>query len=101
MPALKSPATTVTLKHLAAQLAKRNELTKKQTQQLLDEFVALVQTTLKKGSRVRISGLGILRVRQLAARMGRNPRTGEPVQIKASKKIAFRAAKDLKEAVRR
>jgi DNA-binding protein HU-beta len=101
MPALKSAAATVTLKHLAAQLAKRNELTKKQTQQLLDEFVALIQTTLKKGSRVRISGLGILRVRQLAARMGRNPKTGEPVQIKASRKIAFRAAKDLKEAVRR
>jgi DNA-binding protein HU-beta len=101
MPALKSAAATVTLKHLAAQLAKRNKLTKKQTQQLLDEFVALIQITLKKGSRVRISGLGILRVRQLAARMGRNPKTGEPVQIKASKKIAFRAAKDLKEAVRR
>lgn len=101
MPALKSATATVTLKHLAAQLTKRNKLTKKLTQQLLDEFVGLIQTTLKKGSRVRISGLGIFRVRQLAARMGRNPKTGEPVQIKASKKIAFRAAKDLKEAVRR
>jgi DNA-binding protein HU-beta len=43
--------------------------------------------------------LGILQVRKRAARMGRNPATGEPIQIKASKKVAFRAAKELKEAV--
>ena len=54
---------------------------------------------LKKGSRIRISGLGILQVRKRAARMGRNPATGEAIKIKASKKIAFRASKDLKEAV--
>ncbi|KLK89965.1 DNA-binding protein, partial [Microvirga vignae] len=42
---------------------------------------------------------GILQVRKRAARMGRNPQTGEPVKIKASKKIAFRAAKDLKESI--
>jgi DNA-binding protein HU-beta len=54
---------------------------------------------LKKGERVRIVGLGILQVRKRAARMGRNPATGEAIQIKASKKVAFRAAKELKEAV--
>ena len=54
---------------------------------------------LKKGDRIRISGLGILQVRKRAARMGRNPATGEAIKIKASKKIAFRAAKELKEAV--
>ena len=54
---------------------------------------------LKKGERVRIVGLGILQVRKRAARVGRNPATGEPIQIKASKKVAFRAAKELKEAV--
>jgi DNA-binding protein HU-beta len=43
--------------------------------------------------------LGILQVRKRAARMGRNPATGEAIKIKASKKVAFRAAKDLKEAV--
>jgi DNA-binding protein HU-beta len=51
------------------------------------------------GSRNCIGGLGILVVRKRAARMGRNPATGEPIQIKASKKVAFRAAKELKEAV--
>jgi DNA-binding protein HU-beta len=49
--------------------------------------------------KIRLSGLGTLEVRQLAARMGRNPATGEAITIKASKKIAFRAAKELKEAV--
>ena len=49
--------------------------------------------------RIRIPGLGILQVRKRAARMGRNPATGEAIKIKASKKIAFRASKDLKEAV--
>jgi DNA-binding protein HU-beta len=46
-----------------------------------------------------MSGLGILQVRKRAARMGRNPATGEAIKIKASKKVAFRAAKDLKMAV--
>ena len=51
------------------------------------------------GQRIRIVGLGILQVRKRAARMGRNPATGEAIQIKASKKVAFRAAKELKEDV--
>jgi DNA-binding protein HU-beta len=54
---------------------------------------------LKKGERIRIAGLGILQVRKRAARMGRNPATGEAIKIKASKKVAFRAAKDLKMAI--
>jgi DNA-binding protein HU-beta len=62
-------------------------------------FVSKITKHLKKGERVRIAGLGILQVRKRAARMGRNPATGEAIQIKASKKVAFRAAKDLKMAV--
>ena len=54
---------------------------------------------LKTGERVRIAGLGIIEVRSRPARMGRNPATGEAIKIKASKKIAFRAAKDLKDAI--
>jgi DNA-binding protein HU-beta len=62
-------------------------------------MIELVVKHLKKGDRIRIGGLGILQVRKRAARMGRNPATGEPIKIKASKKVAFRAAKELKEAV--
>ena len=54
---------------------------------------------LKKGDRLRINGLGILQVRKRAARMERNPATGEAIKIKASKKVAFRASKEPEEAV--
>jgi DNA-binding protein HU-beta len=91
--------TTVTLKHIAANLAESHEMSKKQTEAVLGDLVGLVTKHLKKGDRIRIGGLGILQVRKRAARMGRNPATGEPIQIKASKKVAFRAAKELKEAV--
>jgi DNA-binding protein HU-beta len=99
-PAKKAGAqTTVTLKHLAANLADNHEMSKKSTEAVLGDLVGLVTKHLKKGDRIRIGGLGILQVRKRAARMGRNPATGEPIQIKASKKVAFRAAKELKESV--
>ena len=92
-------AETVTLKDLAASLAESHSLPKGQVNTMLTEMVASFGKHLKKGSRIRISGLGIRQVRKRAARMGRNPATGEAIKIKASKKIAFRASKDLKEAV--
>jgi DNA-binding protein HU-beta len=66
---------------------------------MLESLVSMITKHLKKGERIRIGGLGVLQVRKRPARMGRNPATGEPIKIKASKKIAFRAAKELKEAV--
>jgi DNA-binding protein HU-beta len=90
---------TVTLKHLAAAIAEDQELSKKQAESILTDMVTMITKHLKKGERIRIVGLGILQVRKRAARMGRNPATGEAIQIKASKKVAFRAAKELKEAV--
>ena len=91
--------TTVTLKHLAAELAEQHELPKKQAEAVLSAMVALATRHLKKGDRLRFSGLGILQVRKRAARMGRNPATGEAIKIKASKKVAFRAAKELRETI--
>ena len=90
---------TVTLKNLAAELAENHEVPKKQTEAMLSDMVGLIVKHLKKGNRLRLVGLGILQVRHRAARMGRNPATGEAIKIKASKKVAFRAAKELKEAV--
>jgi DNA-binding protein HU-beta len=103
--AVKKPAVAatakrpVTLKHLAASVAAEHQLTKRASEALLGDVVSMITKHLKKGERVRIAGLGILRVRKRAARMGRNPATGEAIKIKASKKVAFRAAKDLKMAV--
>jgi DNA-binding protein HU-beta len=74
-------------------------LSKKAAEAILSDLIDRITRHLKKGERVRIVGLGILQVRKRAARMGRNPATGEPIQIKASKKVAFRASKELKEAI--
>ena len=90
---------TVTLKHLAAALAEDHELSKKASEAILTDMVTRITKHLKKGDRIRIVGLGILQVRKRAARKGRNPATGEEIQIKASKKVAFRATKELKEAI--
>jgi DNA-binding protein HU-beta len=92
-------APTVTLKHLAAELAEGHDISKKQAETILNDLVDRIVKHLKKAERIRLVGLGILQVRHRAARMGRNPATGEPIQIKASKKVAFRASKELKEAV--
>ena len=89
----------ITTKQLAYTLADQHELTKKQSQEILEDLASLITKHLKKGMRVKIAGLGILQVRKRAARMGRNPATGEAIKIKASKKVAFRAAKDLKMAI--
>lgn len=90
---------TVSLKQLAASIAEDYELPKKQSEAMLNDVVTMVTKHLKKGDRIRLAGLGILTVRKRAARMGRNPATGEQIKIKASKKVAFRAAKELKEAI--
>ena len=74
-------------------------LSKKQAGDAFDAVFDTITKHLKKGDRIRMAGLGVLQVRKRAARMGRNPATGEPIQIKASKKVAFRAAKELKESV--
>ena len=76
--------TTVTLKHLAAALAEQHEMSKKQAETVLADLIGNIVKHLKKGERIRIGGLGILQVRKRAARMGRNPATGEQIQIKAS-----------------
>jgi DNA-binding protein HU-beta len=90
---------TVTLRQLADTLSDSHELPKKQVLGILDDMVGSITKHLKKGIRVRISGLGILQVRKRPARTGRNPATGEAIKIKASKKVAFRPSKELKEAV--
>jgi DNA-binding protein HU-beta len=89
----------LTLRHIAEQLSQAHELPKRQANEMLTQVIEMIAKSLKKGDKIRLSGLGILQVRKRAARTGRNPQTGEPIKIKASKKIAFRPAKELKEAV--
>ena len=98
--AAKSAAqATVTLKQIASHVAESHEIPKKLAEAVLDDLIAATARHLQQGDKVRLTGLGILQVRARAARMGRNPATGEAIKIKASKKIAFRPAKELKESV--
>jgi DNA-binding protein HU-beta len=98
--AAKAPAAAaISLKQLAAGLAESHDMPKRQVEAILGELVQTFTEHLTRGTKVRINGLGIFQVRTREARLGRNPATGEQIQIKASKKIAFRPAKELKEAV--
>ena len=92
-------APTVMLKGIFEQVAEVQNVSKKQAQDMLVGMVETMTEHLKRGDRIRINGLGTLEVRQRGARTGRNPATGEMMQIAASKKVAFRPAKELKEAV--
>jgi len=93
------PVTTVTLKGIVEQLADGHDLPKKQAGALLADMIETMTTHLKNGDRIRIGGIGTLEVRKRQARTGRNPATGKSMEIAASRKVAFRPAKELKEAV--
>ena len=80
-------------------IAESAGLSKADAGRALDAFVETVTSTLKGGDGVSLVGFGTFSVRDRAARTGRNPRTGETIQIKASKNPAFKAGKALKDAV--
>jgi DNA-binding protein HU-beta len=92
-------AEVVMLKSVFEQIGENHGLTKKQAHGMANGFVETLTAHLVKGDKVRMSGLGMLEVKNRSARTGRNPGTGEVIEIAASKKIAFRAAKELKKAV--
>jgi DNA-binding protein HU-beta len=99
VPAKAVPQITITLKHIAAELAEGHDLSKKVAEAVLGDFVTLVTQQLVKGDKIRLTGLGILQVRNRPPRTARNPATGEPIEVAASKKIGFRPAKELKAAL--
>jgi DNA-binding protein HU-beta len=99
VPVKAAPQVTITLKQIAAELAENHDLPKKTAEAVLGDLVALTIRHLKEGDKIRLTGLGILQVQARQARTGRNPATGAAIEIAASKKIAFRPSKELKEAV--
>ncbi|MBC7589168.1 MAG: HU family DNA-binding protein [Chitinophagaceae bacterium] len=80
---------------LIAQLADDAGITKTQANATLDSFVDTVTKTLKKGDKVTLVGFGTFSVSKRAARVGRNPQTGEAIKIKAKKVARFKAGKEL------
>jgi DNA-binding protein HU-beta len=98
-PAKSAAQATVTLKHLAASLAEDHDMPRKQADAMLAGMVGMVTKHLKRGDKVRLTGIGMLQVRKRAARMGRNPATGEAIKIPAKTVVKARIAKQLKDAV--
>jgi len=84
---------------LIATIAETSGVSKKDTEQVLNAFIATVQKTLKQDGKVQIPGFGSFEVRERAARSGRNPLTGEAIEIAAAKVPAFKAGKGLKDAI--
>jgi DNA-binding protein HU-beta len=96
---MASKPTVSTGKIVSAVANKFNELPKKITRQVISEFLATIESEMTAGSKLRLEKLGILQVKNTNSRRGRNPLTGEEITIAASKKIAFRASKTLKEQI--
>lgn len=90
----------VSKKDLVATVVEATELSKKDSEAAVNAFLEAVKANLAKGEKVTITGFGTFEVRERSARTGRNPQTGAPLQIAASKAPAFKAGKELKEAVK-
>lgn len=80
-------------------VAEGADISKAAATRAVDSVIEGITGTLVKGEQVTLVGFGTFSVKDRAARMGRNPRTGEPIQIKASKNPGFKAGKALKDAV--
>ncbi|KKW26360.1 MAG: hypothetical protein UY70_C0027G0016 [Candidatus Kaiserbacteria bacterium GW2011_GWB1_52_6] len=74
--------------------------TKADAERAVEAIIAMITDYLKSGGEVSIAGLGIFEAKMRAGRMGRNPRTGASIQIKAMKVPKFRASKTLKDAIK-
>ena len=86
---------------MIAMIAAGAGLTRRQATQALETFMSGVTSQLKSGRKVSFSGFGTFTVSKRKARTGRNPRTGAPISIPASKVPVFRAGTRLKEAIRK
>ena len=91
----------VSTKKIIIDVANRfKEVSKKVTREVILDFLHAVETYVATGKKVRLDKLGILQVKNRAARRGRNPQTGEEIEIPASKVPAFKPGKALKDAVK-
>ncbi len=90
---------TITASALLMAIADHNGVKKTEAKTFIEGYFDVVRAHVLKGVKVKIGDLGMILIRQRKARMGRNPQTGEPVKIKASKKLAFRQSAVMKAAV--
>ncbi len=88
-------------KQVVSEIGRRTGLTRKEAGKALNCFCDIVSEELVAGSRVQISGFGAFEVRDRAARMGKNPKTGESIMVPATKVPVFKAGKPLKNSIDR
>jgi nucleoid DNA-binding protein len=86
---------TLTFNQFVDLVAQKTKTTRKETKQWIETTFETIKGNLNKG--IKVPGFGKFHVRQLKARMGRNPATGEAIKIPARSKVAFAASKELKE----
>lgn len=86
-------------RELIEAISQKEDLPKAKVARVLETLVQEITNGLKAGKKVALAGLGIFRVAERKARTGRNPKTGETIQIPAKKSVKFRASRELKEAV--
>ncbi|ABB16076.1 MULTISPECIES: HU family DNA-binding protein [Carboxydothermus] len=84
---------------LVSVIAEKAEMTKKDAEKALNAVLAAIEEALKKGEKVQLVGFGTFEVRERAARKGRNPQTGQEIEIPASKVPVFKPGKLLKEKI--
>ena len=84
---------------LIASIAEKAELERDDAKKALNAFIEVVGDELKKGEKIQIIGFGTFEVSERAAREGRNPQTGETMEIKASRNPKFKAGKALKDSL--
>jgi integration host factor subunit beta len=84
---------------LVEKVAKETDMTKKDAEKLVEVIFESIVSTLNQGEKIELRGFGSFRVRERNARKGRNPKTGEPVNIPAKRVAYFKPGKDLKELI--
>ena len=89
----------MTKNELARELAEELELPRRQVVEIIETILARITDVLKSGDKIQLAPFGLFRIRDRAARMARNPMTGEPVKVPAKRVLKFVAGKALKEAV--
>ena len=87
---------TITASALLQAVADHSEMSRADAKRFIENYLDVVKAHVLKGVKVKIGDIGMIMIRARKARMGRNPQTGEPVKIKASKKLAFRQSAVMK-----
>jgi nucleoid DNA-binding protein len=95
-----TPGKAITASALLNVIAEQTGTSRADAKRFVETYIEIVKAHVLKGVKVKLGDLGMMLIRSRKARIGRNPATGEPVKIKASKKLAFRMSSTMKESMK-